>query len=294
MKVSRLLQAIVLGCFLLITFANQAPTFTNLKEQVLLTDHIEQDNDLFIAVDSRVEQFFAVLADKLNKPFILSPAVKKKWISGRFGISAPKTAFDTLVRRMAFIYFNDGNVIYLYDGSEMKQQVLNLKKSNFNRVKKYLHAIGLYDPRYPLRGGSNNKTFYVSDPPIYVKLVQAAANYLDQEALQLKQDIIEEKHFGNDYVHIFALKNTFVTDRHYSIRGEKLILPGITTVLQQLFQSNGQDANKSAEKVASFDKPYKPEASFITWIGKQSIGLVPLPGSNSLLAKGSIQGITTQ
>ncbi|MFV9996787.1 MAG: hypothetical protein AB8W37_02400 [Arsenophonus endosymbiont of Dermacentor nuttalli] len=127
-------------------------------------------------MDSRVEQFFAVLADKLNKPFILSPAVKKKRISDRFDVSAPKTAFDTLVRRMAFIYFNDGNVIYLYDGSEMKQQMLNLKKSNFNRVKEYLHAIGLYDPRYPLRGGSNNKTFYVSGPPIYVKLVQAAVD----------------------------------------------------------------------------------------------------------------------
>ncbi|MFS1562349.1 MAG: hypothetical protein ACL7AX_00755 [Candidatus Arsenophonus phytopathogenicus] len=82
---------------------------------------MEQDNDLFIAVDSRVEQFFDVLSDKLNKPFILSSAVKKKRISGRFDVSSPKTAFDTFIRRMAFIYFNDGNIIYVYDGSEMKQ-----------------------------------------------------------------------------------------------------------------------------------------------------------------------------
>ncbi|MFV9996788.1 MAG: hypothetical protein AB8W37_02395 [Arsenophonus endosymbiont of Dermacentor nuttalli] len=61
--------------------------------------------------------------------------------------------------------------------------------------------------------------------------------------------------------------------------------------MQQLFKSNGQSANKSAEKVASFDELYEPEASFITRISKQSIGLVPLPSSNSLLAKGSIQGI---
>ncbi|MFS1562348.1 MAG: hypothetical protein ACL7AX_00750 [Candidatus Arsenophonus phytopathogenicus] len=47
--------------------------------------------------------------------------------------------------------------------------MLNLKKIDFKRVKEYLHAIGLYDPRYPLRAGSNNKTFYVSGPPIYVK-----------------------------------------------------------------------------------------------------------------------------
>ncbi|HGJ5859865.1 MAG TPA: type III secretion system outer membrane ring subunit SctC [Arsenophonus nasoniae] len=291
MKISPLLQAIVSCCFLLIVFPNQATTFSNLKDDVLLKEHIEQDNDLFIAVDSRVEQFFDVLSDKLNKPFILSSAVKKKRISGRFDVSSPKTAFDTFVRRMAFIYFNDGNVIYIYDGSEMKQQMLNLKKIDFKRVKEYLHAIRLYDPRYPLRGGSNNKTFYVSGPPIYVKLVQAAAEYLDQEAQQLKQDIIEEKRFGNDYVHIFALKNTFVNDRSYAIRGEKLVLPGISSVLQQLFQSNTQTASQTDKKTANIDEQYEPEPSFVTRVGKESIELVPLPGSNSLLAKGSIQGI---
>ncbi|MDR5609220.1 MULTISPECIES: type III secretion system outer membrane ring subunit SctC [unclassified Arsenophonus] len=291
MKISPLFKAILSCCFLLIVFPNQATTFSNLKEDVLVKDHIEQDNDLFIAVDSRVEQFFDVLSDKLNKPFILSSAVKKKRISGRFDVSSPKTAFDTFIRRMAFIYFNDGNVIYVYDGSEMKQQMLNLKKIDFKRVKEYLHAIGLYDPRYPLRGGSNNKTFYVSEPPIYVKLVQAAAEYLDQEARQLKQDIIEEKRFGNDYVHIFALKNTFVTDRSYSIRGEKLVLPGISTVLQQLFQSNKQRASQTDTKIANIDEQYQPEPSFVTRVGKESIELMPLPGSSSLLAKGSIQGI---
>lgn len=82
-----------------------------------------------------------------------------------------------------------------------------------------------------------------------MKLVQAAAEYLDQEALQLKRDITEEKRFGNDYVHIFALKNTFVTDRSYFIRGEKLVLPGISTVLQQLFNPTGKQQIKLRKKL---------------------------------------------
>lgn len=41
MKISPLLQAIVSCCFLLMVFPNQATTFSNLKDDVLLKEQIK-------------------------------------------------------------------------------------------------------------------------------------------------------------------------------------------------------------------------------------------------------------
>ncbi|EEG87578.1 hypothetical protein PROPEN_00289 [Proteus penneri ATCC 35198] len=134
---------------------------------------------MFIAVDTRIEQFFFVLSDKLDKPFILSNAVKKKRVTGNFDISSPQDAFDLMVRRMSLLYFNDGESIYVYDNSEIQQELFQVKNIGMSEIKEYLQDVGLFDARFPLRSGQDQRTFYISGPPVYLKLVKAAADYLD-------------------------------------------------------------------------------------------------------------------
>lgn len=56
-----------------------------------------------------------------------------------------------------------------------------VKNISLIELKEYLQDVGLYDPRYPLRAGRDQRTFYISGPPIYIKLVKAAAEFLDTD-----------------------------------------------------------------------------------------------------------------
>ncbi|SUC13593.1 type III secretion system protein [Proteus vulgaris] len=211
--------------------------------KVIYTHQVKKP-DVFIAVDTRVEQFFLVLSDKLDKPFILSNAVKKERVTGNFDISSPEEAFELMVKRLSLLYFNDGKSIYIYESSEILQELFQVKNIGLIDLKGYLQDVGLYDQRYPLRTGQDQRTFYISGPPVYIKLVKAAAEFLDNDAQEKinentnNQVPVGSSRYGDEFVQIFPLKNTFIQDRTYTLRDETVVLPSITSVLQQLFMSS--------------------------------------------------------
>lgn len=276
--------------------------------KVIYTHQVKKP-DVFIAVDTRVEQFFLVLSDKLNKPFILSSAVKKERITGNFDISSPEEAFELMVKRLSLLYFNDGKSIYIYESSEILQELFQVNNINLIELKEYLQDVGLYDPRYPLRAGRDQRTFYISGPPVYIKLVKAAAKFLDnniQEQINENtnnQVPVGSSRYGDEFVQIFPLKNTFVQDRAYTLRDEKVVLPGITSVLQQLFMSSKEikrttveprqalENNESQKYDEEINDIEETNAPIITKVGQYNVELVPLPGSNSLLVKTSREGL---
>lgn len=276
--------------------------------KVIYTHQVKKP-DVFIAVDTRVEQFFLVLSDKLDKPFILSNAVKKERVTGNFDISSPEEAFELMVKRLSLLYFNDGKSIYIYESSEILQELFQVKNIGLAELKDYLQDVGLYDQRYPLRAGQDQRTFYISGPPVYIKLVKAAAEFLDNDVQEKinentnNQVPVGSSRYGDEFVQIFPLKNTFVQDRTYTLRGETVVLPSITSVLQQLFiPSKGiertavephktlenNDSQKYDEAVNGIEETNAP---IITKIGQYNVELVPLPGSNSLLVKTSREGL---
>lgn len=282
--------------------------------KVIYTHQVKKP-DMFIAVDTRIEQFFYVLSDKLSKPFILSNAVKKERITGNFDISSPENAFELMVRRMSLLYFNDGKSIYVYNSNEILQELFQVKNTSLNEIKRYLQDVGLFDERFPLRAGSDQRTFYISGPPIYLKLVKAASEYLDNNAqLEINDNRNNQvptgsSRYGNEFVQIFQLKNTFVQDRSYTLRDEKIVLPGITTVLQQLFMPGSHNEGQKISRTDLRHKDFRseedipangmrndetlitPSAPIVTRMGKYNVQLVPLPSSNSLLVKTSREGL---
>lgn len=276
--------------------------------KVIYTHQVKKP-DVFIAVDTRVEQFFLVLSDKLNKPFILSNAVKKERITGNFDISSPEEAFELMVKRLSLLYFNDGKSIYIYESSEILQELFQVQNIGLIELKEYLQDVGLYDPRYPLRAGRDQRTFYISGPPVYIRLVKAAAEFLDNDVQeQINENINNQvptgsSRYGDEFVQIFPLKNTFVQDRTYTLRDDKVVLPGITSVLQQLFMSSEGirrtaieprrviDNGNEQQDDETINSTQEANAPIITKMGQYNVELVPLPGSNSLLVKTSREGL---
>lgn len=285
------------------------PFQTQATQAKVIYTHQVKKPDVFIAVDTRVEQFFLVLSDKLNKPFILSSTVKKERITGNFDISSPEEAFELMVKRLSLLYFNDGKSIYIYESSEIQQELFQVQNIGLIELKEYLQDVGLYDPRYPLRAGRDQRTFYISGPPVYIRLVKAAAEFLDNDVQeQINENINNQvptgsSRYGDEFVQIFPLKNTFVQDRTYTLRDEKIVLPGITSVLQQLFMS-AEGTNRTATALHRDiengntqqddeveNSIQEANAPIMTKMGQYNVELVPLPGSNSLLVKTSREGL---
>lgn len=282
---------------------------TQAEQGKVIYTHQVKKPDVFIAVDTRVEQFFLVLSDKLNKPFILSSAVKKERVTGNFDISSPEEAFELMVKRLSLLYFNDGKSIYIYESSEILQELFQVQNIGLIELKEYLQDVGLYDPRYPLRAGRDQRTFYISGPPIYIRLVKAAAEFLDNDVQeQINENINNQvptgsSRYGDEFVQIFPLKNTFVQDRTYTLRDEKIVLPGITSVLQQLFMSSegikkaaieprrGIENDNEQQDDKAVNSIQEANAPLMTKMGQYNVELVPLPGSNSLLVKTSREGL---
>ena len=116
---------------------------TQAAEGKVIYTHQVKKPDVFVAVNTHIEQFFLVLSDKLNKPFILSSAVKKERISGKFDISSPEDAFELMVKRLSLLYFNDGESIYIYRDNEIQQQLFQVKNISLSKLKEYLQDVGL-------------------------------------------------------------------------------------------------------------------------------------------------------
>ena len=78
-----------------------------------------------------------------------------------------------------------------------------------------------------------------------MELIKAAAKYLDETYMQ-------EKEFGIQDIRVIRLKNTFVNDRAYAMRGDLINVPGVATAINSLLNSRAEfkaqiSANAAAE-----------------------------------------------
>lgn len=138
----------------------------------------------------------------------------KKQISGNFDLTEPYALIERLSAQMGLIWYDDGKAIYIYDSSEMRNALINLRKVSTNEFNNFLKNQVCITLVMKLKGG--NGTFYVSGPPVYVDLVVNAAKLMEQNS-----DGIE---IGRNKVGIIHLVNTFVNDRTYELRGEKIVI----------------------------------------------------------------------
>ncbi|ELO81857.1 type III secretion system outer membrane pore InvG, partial [Salmonella enterica subsp. enterica serovar Enteritidis str. 6.0562-1] len=107
-------------------------------------------------------------------------AARKK-ITGNFEFHDPNALLEKLSLQLGLIWYFDGQAIYIYDASEMRNAVVSLRNVSLNEFNNFLKRSGLYNKNYPLRGDNRKGTFYVSGPPVYVDMVVNAATMMDKQ-----------------------------------------------------------------------------------------------------------------
>lgn len=264
---------------------------------------VKSDEPSYVAEKDNMRTFFDALSANLEKSIIVSPLASKKRITGNFDMAKPQALLRRVAIKLGLIWYDDGQAIYVYDASEMKNVVVTLKNISVTTLKSFLQSSGLYDSRYPMRSDGISKTFYLSGPPVYIKLVNETAAFLDG-----KEEIVS----SDNTLNVIPLYNTFVDDRTYRYRDETLIIPGIATIIRQLMEREQktaksvmaytpQDNNAVNEnstqgnplptvfpQALGMPVPLLPPANSETWQNSKTerVVIIASPQNNSLLVRG--------
>ncbi|EKQ6152525.1 type III secretion system secretin MxiD [Escherichia coli] len=260
-----------------------------------IDSHLLEQNDIakYVAQSDTVGSFFERFSALLNYPIVVSKQAAKKRISGEFDLSNPEEMLEKLTLLVGLIWYKDGNALYIYDSGELISKVILLENISLNYLIQYLKDANLYDHRYPIRGNISDKTFYISGPPALVELVANTATLLDKQVSSIGT---EKVNFG-----VIKLKNTFVSDRTYNMRGEDIVIPGVATVVERLLNNGKALSNRQAQNdpMPPFNITQKVsedsnDFSFSSVTNSsilEDVSLIAYPETNSILVKGNDQQI---
>ncbi|MBT2339718.1 MULTISPECIES: type III secretion system outer membrane ring subunit SctC [Pseudomonas] len=257
---------------------------------------VQADVYSFEAREQSARTFFSELSGPLGRPVIVSKVAAAKRIGGTFDLRTPQQTFERISTQMGLIWYSDGQAIYLYDASEIKSSMASLQTLTVVKLLGFLKQAGLHDARYPLRH-DGLRTFHVSGPPIYVDLVLQAAQLMDNQRSELL--------LGKQQIGVIQVRNTFVSDRKYELRDDKVTIPGLATVIEALLRGEQHEVEPSVAQaspqrsrgampafplqgLANTPSEHDPTAPRILAreVAAGNIRVVAYPDTNSLLVKG--------
>lgn len=195
----------------------------------------------YVAKNESIQSLFNALSSEAKKPFVLSKLAQKKTITGDFDISNPYRFLDKISSQIGLAWYDDGQTIYVYDSSELKNSVVMMRSASLSNLNDFLERTKLISRRYPIRGEPGTGTFYVAGPPVYVDLVVNAAQYMD--------DLYKNVDLNKQKIKVIQLQHTFVGDRSYKVRDQDIKIGGIGKVIEAIL------ANEYKELVSISEEP---------------------------------------
>lgn len=291
----------VLGLTLFLLSVN----YYSAQAEIIVAERVTQskNHDTFVANNIVVGKVFDAVAERLNKPIILSKLAAQKKVTGNFNLAHADEMFKALSRRIALVWYDDGASIYVYDNSEMRSAIIPTNNVSSNQLLNYIQRNGIYDSRFPVRSQEGERLLFVSGPPLYIELIKAASLYLAEQ--------IRKEELSSGEVAVIPLKHASVTDRSYSLRGQNITIPGLLNVINNLFQngatsdetliiqppsvavnSTGDSIDELMDEPIGGSSPSADKPQLITRKPSNSaFSLVAHPDSNSLIVKGSQEQI---
>lgn len=256
------------------------------------------EGNWYVANNEDLKSFFESVVSPSGKGVLVSKLATRKKITGKFNTEDTTDVINTVSGQMGLVWYADSNVIYIYDVSELKSGLISLQNLSLAELNAFLKNAGLYSARYPVKGG-NKGTYYVSGPPVYVDMVISAAKILNQNSDGVELD--------RQKIGIIHLQNTFVTDRTYELRNEKITIPGIATIVSELLGSSSHAKKQIVSGITQENKELNPlkmppldltEALRIenkieeepqpVFDSESDIKIIAYPGNNTILVKGTI------
>ena len=154
-------------------------------------------------------------------------------VSGRLRSSSAEAFLNRLALEHRFQWFVYNNTLYVSPMSKQESRRLKLSKDGASGLKQALEGIGLLEPRFGWGEIPEQDAVLVTGPAEYVSLIS-----------QFSEN--EKQNKADKELMVFPLKYASVSDRQIRYRDKTLLVPGVTTILNELL---GQQNPKSASGV---------------------------------------------
>jgi type III secretion protein C len=188
----------------------------------------------YVTNGQSLRDFLRQFASSQGLTVVVDPMVEGS-VVGSF-MMTPQSTMEFLGTTFGLIWYYDGNVLYVYPTNMAASQVVRLNYGTIAQLRTMLGKLDVTDKRYPIAFDTRANTALVSGPKRYVELVEQTARALDQN----------EGSRGSSDIQIFPLKYAWAADYTYMQTGREYKLPGIATVLRNLYQSGSASARQSS------------------------------------------------
>lgn len=185
----------------------------------------------YVAQDKSLRDFINDFAASQGLSVVISPDVSGT-VNGKFDMP-PQEMLKTLTMSFGLTWYYDGSVLYVSPEGDLSSEVVQLGSVSAEQFQHALVRLGVFDRRFPISYDRPHGTARVSGPKRYVQLVRETVGALNQGSGAGAPVISHSR----TQIRVFPLRYAWAADFTYTVDGEDHTLPGVVSVLRDLYPS---------------------------------------------------------
>lgn len=200
--------------------------------------YIADKQELTVVLESFCRTFGLEL---LSSPAVLA---RKEIVNGKLSTSNPTEFLNQLASTYGLQWFYYGGTLYVSRNYETSTRSISPGVTLLGNFHKALIDLGVVEQKFGWGELPDRGVAIISGPPAYVDLVVWAVS-----TLPLPQP--------DQQIKVFRLKHAQVDDRVITYRDQKIITPGVATILRSLIAGESNRSGSSAPQAAALTIPLK-------------------------------------
>jgi type III secretion protein C len=194
----------------------------------------------YVAEGKDIKDVLRDFAASQGMPAVIPPDLKGT-VTAKFNLP-PQKLIEELAATFGFVWYFDGQVLDIEMPSSMRTAVIRLDNATTNDLRTMLKSTGVADVQFPITYDSAAGTAIVNGPPRYVELVSQLAARLDSHTAH---DAVGSQ------IKVFPLQHAWAADHEAQVDGNKVTIPGVAKLLNQIYHPQGSGAPTSATRVSA-------------------------------------------
>lgn len=189
-------------------------------------------------------------------------------VHGKIRANTPQSLLDRLGMEHRFQWFLYNNTLYISALDQQESARLEVSSETVADLKQALTDIGLLDSRFGWGELPEDGVVLVSGPKRYIEQIKQFSS--QRRSVDEKQSILT-----------YPLKFANAADRQIDYRGEKMIIPGVTSMLRGLLEPRSPSATAQATQAPSSGAAViSPMAQGFPRLGNPLLGQMLAPPSS--------------
>jgi type III secretion protein C len=125
----------------------------------------------YLVIDQDIKDVLTEFGRNIGVPVEVSDQVKGR-LRGRLPVVTAKEFLNKLCESYGLVWYFDGATLHINAKTEVKTELIDIGRLPSNQLTARLIALGIADPRFPVRSTPNGGVVSVSGPPSYIALVR--------------------------------------------------------------------------------------------------------------------------